>query len=457
MFRKIIQRVLLVIYHFKSMSLLILIASILLLLLLISGVKLNAFIALIIAAFFVGIAKEMPFQDLINSIQNGVGSTLGSLILIIAFGVILGNLLSDSGAAQRISSVMIRFFGVRHIKWAMVITGFSVGISMFYNAGFIILIPMVFAVAKSTKQPIIYLGIAMASALSITHGFLPPHPGPTAIAVIFKANIGKTLLYGLLVALPALFAAGIVFPEFIKKINAFPPKGLFESKTFTEAEMPSFGISMLTALVPVFLMGMATFSELALPEGAFLRSVLLFIGNPTTSMLIAVLFAVLSLGIFRGRKMQDIMDKSGSAMSAATMIILIIGAGGAFKQVLIDSGMGTDLSQFFEKSSLSPLVLGWLIATIIRIALGSATVAGLTAAGIVQPLVIASGVSPELMVLSIGAGSLMCSHVNDTGFWMFKEYFGISVSDTFKTWTVMETIIGVMGLIGVLLLNLWIK
>jgi len=439
------------------MSLLILIASILLLLILISGVKLNAFIALIIAAFFVGIAKEMPFPDLINSIQQGVGSTLGSLILIIAFGVILGNLLSDSGAAQRISSVMIHSFGVRHIKWAMVITGFSVGISMFYNAGFIILIPMVFAVAKSTKQPIIYLGIAMASALSITHGFLPPHPGPTAIAVIFKANIGKTLFYGLLVALPALFAAGIVFPEFIKKINAFPPKGLFESKTFTEAEMPSFGISILTALVPVFLMGMATFSELALPEKNSLRPVLLFIGNPTTSMLIAVLFAVLSLGIFRGRKMQDIMDKSGSAMSSATMIILIIGAGGAFKQVLIDSGMGTDLSQFFEKSSLSPLVLGWLIATIIRIALGSATVAGLTAAGIVQPLVIASGVSPELMVLSIGAGSLMCSHVNDTGFWMFKEYFGISVSDTFKTWTLMETIIGVMGLAGVLVLNLWIK
>jgi Gnt-I system high-affinity gluconate transporter len=439
------------------MSLLILIASILLLLILISGVKLNAFIALVISAFFVGIAKDMPFPDLINSVQQGVGSTLGSLILIIAFGVILGNLLSDSGAAQRISSVMIRSFGVRHIKWAMVITGFSVGISMFYNAGFIILIPMVFAVAKSTRQPVIYLGIAMASALSITHGFLPPHPGPTAIAVIFKADIGKTLLFGILVALPALFVAGIVFPEFIKKINAFPPKGLFESKTFTEAEMPSFGISILTALVPVFLMGMATFSELTLAQESSLRSVLLFIGNPATSMLIAVLFAILSLGIFRGRKMQDIMDKSGSAMSSATMIILIIGAGGAFKQVLVDSGIGTDLSQFFEKSSLSPLVLGWLIATIIRIALGSATVAGLTAAGIVQPLVNASGVSPELMVLSIGAGSLMCSHVNDTGFWMFKEYFGISVSDTFKTWTVMETIIGVMGLIGVLLLNLWIK
>jgi len=439
------------------MSILILIASILLLLILISGAKLNAFIALTITAFFVGILKAMPFTDLINSIQQGIGSTLGSLIFIIAFGVILGNLLSDSGAAQRISSVMIRSFGIKHIKWAMVITGFSVGISMFYNAGFIILIPMVFAVAKSTKQPIIYLGIAMASALSITHGFLPPHPGPTAIAVIFKAAIGKTLLYGLIVAIPALVTAGIIFPEFIKKINAFPPKGLFESKTFTEAEMPSFQISIITALVPVFLMATATFSELLLSEENSLRPILIFIGNPTTAMLIAILFAIFTLGVSRGRKMQDIMDKSGNAMSSATMIILIIAAGGAFKQVLIDSGIGTDLSSFFEKSSLSPLVLGWLIATIIRIALGSATVAGLTAAGIVQPLVTASGVSPELMVLSIGAGSLMCSHVNDTGFWMFKEYFGISVSDTFKTWTVMETIIGIMGLIGVLILNIWIK
>lgn len=439
------------------MSLLILIASIVLLLVLISGAKLNAFIALIITAFFVGILKAMPFVSLLESIQLGIGNTLGSLVLIIAFGVILGNLLSDSGAAQRISSVMIRTFGVQHIKWAMVLTGFSVGISMFYNAGFIILIPMVFAVAKSTKQPVIYLGIAMASALSITHGFLPPHPGPTAIAVIFKANIGRTLLYGLVIAVPALIVAGIVFPELIKKIQAFPPKGLFESKTFAESELPSFQISIITALVPVILMASATFSELVLTEENSLRHILIFIGNPTTSLLLAILFAIIALGLFRGRKMQDIMDTSGVALSAATMIILIIAAGGAFKQVLIDSGIGTDVSLFFKESSLSPLVLGWLIATIIRIALGSATVAGLTAAGIVQPLVIQSGVSPELMVLSIGAGSLMCSHVNDTGFWMFKEYFGISVSDTFKTWTVMETIIGVMGLIGVLLLNVWIK
>jgi Gnt-I system high-affinity gluconate transporter/Gnt-II system L-idonate transporter len=438
------------------MSILLLIASIVLLLVLISAVKLNAFLSLILASLFVGITKGMFFPDIINSIQEGIGSTLGSLIFIIALGVILGNILSDSGAAQRISVKMIDSFGIKNIKWALLITGFAVGISMFYNAGFIILIPMVFAVAKNTKQPIIYIGVAMASALSITHGFLPPHPGPTAIAVIFKADIGKTLLYGLIVAIPALIMAGIVFPEFIKKIVANPPKGLFENRTFSETEMPAFGISILTALVPVILMALATLSELVLPEESSLRHLLGFIGNPTTSMLIAVLFAIFILGINRGQKMQDIMTKSSTALSSATMIIMIIGAGGAFKQVLIDSGIGTDLAAFFEQSTLSPLLLGWLIATIIRIALGSATVAGLTAAGIVQPLVASSGISPELMVLSIGAGSLMCSHVNDTGFWMFKEYFGISVVDTFKTWTAMETIIGIMGLVGVLVLNLFV-
>jgi gluconate transporter len=435
------------------MSILILIISIVLLLVLISIIKLNAFIALIITALFVGITKGMPFPEIINSLQQGIGSTLGSLILILALGVILGNLLSNSGAAQQISSVMTKLFGAKHIKWAMALTGFAVGISMFYNAGFIILIPMVFAVSTNSKQPLIYLGIAMASALSITHGFLPPHPGPTAIAVIFKANIGKTLLYGLIVAIPALLIAGILFPEFIKKISANPPKGLFESKTLEESDLPSFTISIVSALIPILLMALATITELILAETNSIRILLGYIGNPTIALLIAVLFVFVFLGIKRGQKMQDIMNKSSTALASVTMIILIIASGGAFKQVLIDSGIGTDLAVFFEKSTLSPLVLGWLIATIIRIAIGSATVAGLTAAGIVQPLVASSGISPELMVLSIGAGSLMCSHVNDTGFWMFKEYFGISLKDTFKTWTVMETIIGIMGLIGVLILN----
>ncbi len=439
------------------MSIIILIISILLLLLLITVCQLNAFISLIISALLVGIAKEMPLLDIIATVQKGIGSTLGSLILILGFGVMLGSLLSESGAAQRISSVLIKYFGVKRVKLALLITGFAVGIAMFYNAGFVILIPMVFSVAVNTGQPVIYVGIAMASALSVTHGFLPPHPGPTAIAIIFKADIGKTLVYGLVVAIPALVSAGLIFPEFIRHIKANPPQGLFENKQFTEDEMPSFGLSFLSALIPVVLMALATASELALPESNYLRHYLKFLGAPSISMLIAVIFAIVMLGVRRGKTMKELMDKSGSAVSSAAMIIMIIAAGGAFKQILTDSGIGKDIAILFEGSTLSPLILGWLIATIIRIALGSATIAGLTAAGIVQPIIASSGANPELMVLSIGAGSLMCSHVNDTGFWMFKEYFGLSIKDTFKTWTIMETIVGVMGLVGVLAVNFLIS
>ncbi|WP_026994112.1 gluconate:H+ symporter [Flectobacillus major] len=439
------------------MSIIILIISILLLLLLITICQLNAFISLIISALLVGIAKEMPLLDIIATVQKGIGSTLGSLILILGFGVMLGSLLSESGAAQRISSVLIKYFGVKRVKLALLITGFAVGIAMFYNAGFVILIPMVFSVAVNTGQPVIYVGIAMASALSVTHGFLPPHPGPTAIAIIFKADIGKTLVYGLVVAIPALVSAGLIFPEFIRHIKANPPQGLFENKQFTEDEMPSFGLSFLSALIPVVLMALATASELALPESNYLRHYLKFLGDPSISMLIAVIFAIVMLGVRRGKTMKELMDKSGSAVSSAAMIIMIIAAGGAFKQILTDSGIGKDIAILFEGSTLSPLILGWLIATIIRIALGSATIAGLTAAGIVQPIIASSGANPELMVLSIGAGSLMCSHVNDTGFWMFKEYFGLSIKDTFKTWTIMETIVGVMGLVGVLAVNFLIS
>jgi Gnt-I system high-affinity gluconate transporter/Gnt-II system L-idonate transporter len=312
---------------------------------------------------------------------------------------------------------------------------------------------LVFSVSVYTKQPVVYLGIAITSALSVTHGFLPPHPGPTAIANIFKADIGKTLTYGLIVALPALTFAGLIFPEFIKKIKANPPKEMFASKHFLEEELPSFGISFFCALVPVLLMGFATIIDFLLPSTSRFVIILKFIGDPGVSMLIALLVALITLGISRGIKMKPLMEKASTALQAITTILLLIAAGGAFKQILIDSGTGNVIANYFSHSSLSPLFLGWLIASLIRIALGSATVAGLTAAGIVQPLIAAMHVRPELMVLSIGAGSLMCSHVNDTGFWMFKEYFGLSLGDTFRTWTIMETIVGITGLIGVLVLN----
>ena len=435
-------------------SIIILIASIILLLLLITVVKLNAFISLVIATIFVGICNGMALQKIVTSLSNGIGSTLGATLLILGFGVLFGSILSETGAAQKISIGLINLFGVKKVKYAMVVTGFVVGIAMFYNAGFIVLIPLVFSVALNTKQPLVYLGIALTSTLSVTHGFLPPHPGPSTIAILFKADIGKTLLYGIIVAIPAIIMAGLIFPEFIKNIKANPPKEMFSVKHFEAHEMPGFTASFFIALIPVILMGLATLSTFFLAGSSPILNVLKFIGEPGIAMLFALLTAIFVLGIGRGLKMKALMDRCGSSLNALTTILLLIAAGGAFKQILIDSGTGNAVIELFKNSTISPLLLGWLIATLIRIALGSATVAGLTAAGIVQPLIASMHVNPELMVLSIGAGSLMCSHVNDTGFWMFKEYFGLSVKDTFKTWSVMETIVGTMGLIGVLGLSL---
>jgi len=435
------------------MPIIILIASLGLLLLLITVAKLNTFIALIAAAIFVGICNGMNLQKLATALTAGIGSTLGSVVLVLGFGVMLGSLLTETGATQKISEQLIYFFGSQRAKLAVLLTAFVVGIALFYNAGFVVLVPLVFSLAAQTGQPLVYLAIAMCSALSVTHGFLPPHPGPTAVATMFKADVGKTLIYGLIVAVPALLAAGIVFPEWVKKIKAAPPPGLFNLEVYKQQDLPSFSTSLLTALLPVLLMAAATGSELLLPAENHFYQLLKFMGDPGIAMLIAVLFAVVVLGAARGKSIKTLMDRSAISLQAVTPIFLIIAAGGAFKQVLLDSGTGTVITAFFQESSLSPLLLGWLVATAIRIAIGSATVAALTAAAIVQPLIATGTVQPELMVLSIGAGSLMCSHVNDSGFWMFKEYFGLSLADTFRSWTVMETIVGIAGLLGVLLLR----
>ena len=439
------------------MSTIILLSAIALLLLLITVIKLNAFVALIVSSLYVGIANGMHLQKTIASVTTGIGSTLGSLILVLGFGVMLGGILTETGAAQKISAELVRLFGPKKAKVAIHITAFVVGIALFYNAGFIVLIPLAFSIAVSTGQSLVYLAIAMASALSVTHGFLPPHPGPTAIAVIFKADIGKTLMYGIIVAIPALIAAGILFPEFIKNIKSDPPTGMFKAQAGDRDQLPGFRVSLFCALVPILLMAASTFSDLFHfnPESSF-NQVVKFLGDPGIAMLIAVLCALVLLGPARGTSIKSLIDNTASSINAVATILLVIAAGGAFKQVLLDTGTGDVISAYFSHTNLSPLFLGWLIATIIRIAIGSATVAGLTAAGIVQPLVVASHVSPELMVISIGAGSLMCSHVNDSGFWMFKEYMGLNLADTFKSWSVMETIIGIIGLIGVLIINAFI-
>lgn len=438
------------------MPIAIVIAGIFILFLLIARFKLNAFIAFILVSLFVGVGNKMEILQVVDSIQTGLGKTLGGLILILGLGAMLGKLVADSGAAQRITTKLIDKFGKKNIQWAVVLTGFIVGIPMFYTVGFVILIPLVFTIAAATGLPLIYVGLPMLASLSVTHGYLPPHPAPTGIAVMFKADIGKTLLYGIMVAIPAIIVAGPLFSRTIKNIKATPLKEFLNPKVLTDDEMPSTFISICTALLPVILIGIAAIIDVITPDGSIIKEVASVMGNPVLAMLISVLVAIYTLGLARGKKMKDVMDSVASAVSGITMVLLIIAGAGALKEVLIDSGVSTYIGDMLKGSAISPLVLAWLIATIIRVCVGSATVAGLTAAGIALPLLGDSGASPELMVLAIGSGSLMLSHVNDGGFWLYKEYFNLSVKDTLKTWTVMETTVGVMGLLGVLVLDIFI-
>ncbi len=436
-----------------NMPLFIVILGITLLFFLIVTCKLNAFITFILVSLLVGIAEGMPLDAVVVSIQNGIGNTLGFLVMILGLGAMLGKLVADSGAAQRITTSLVRGFGKKNIQWAVVLTGFIVGIPMFYSVGFVILVPLVFTVAAATGLPLLYVGLPMLASLSVTHGYLPPHPAPTAITVMFGADLGKTLVFGLIVAIPAIIVAGPLFSRTIKNVKASPMKEFVNPRILQDDEMPGMGVSILTALLPIVLIAMATLAELFLPEELLFTKVVGFFGDPVIAMLVAVLVAIYTLGLARGKRMAEVMDTVGSSIAGITMVLLIIAGAGALKQVLVDSGVSDYIAGLLQGSSISPLLLAWLIATVIRVCVGSATVAGLTAAGIVLPLVTATGVSAELMVLAIGSGSLMLSHVNDGGFWLFKEYFNLSVNDTLKTWTVMETTVGIMGLLGVLTLN----
>lgn len=438
------------------MPIVIVLGGILLLFLLIARFKLNAFIAFIIVALLVGLAEGMPLEDLVGSVQNGIGKTLGFLILILGFGAMLGKLVADSGAAQRITSRLVARFGKKYIQWAVVLTGFIVGIPMFYSVGFVILVPLVFTVAAATRLPLLYVGIPMLASLSVTHGYLPPHPAPTAIVGMFEADFGKTLIYGIIVAIPAIIVAGPLLSRTFKNIPASPMEEFVNPKVLEDHEMPGMATSVLTALLPVLLIALATLAGFVLPPESPALRILQFAGNPVIAMLLSVLVGIYTLGLARGRSMKEVMGTLSEAVEGITMVTLIIAGAGALKEVLVDSGVSNYIADMLKGSSISPLVLAWGIATAIRVCVGSATVAGLTAAGIALPLVSQSGVSPELMVLAIGSGSLMLSHVNDSGFWLFKEYFNLSVRDTLRSWTLMETTVGVMGLLGVLILNQFI-
>lgn len=439
--------------------------GIIILLGLIIGLKLNTFIALIITSVITAMLLGMPLSKIMTTIEAGMGSTLGHIALIFGLGAMLGKLLADGGGANRIADTLINKFGQKYVQWAMLIAAFIVGIALFFEVGLVLLIPLVFTIAKRANVSALKLGLPMVTALSVTHGFLPPHPGPVVIAKELKADIGQVLLFGIIIAIPVTIIAGPVFNKLAQKMvpSAYTKVGDISSlgtqKTFTEAEMPSFGLSIFTAILPVLLMLFSTIVQLITGHSKAtngFESVVYFIGTAGTAMLIEVIFAIFSMGLHRGRKINDIMESVTNAIYPIGMMILIIGGGGTFKQVLIDGGVGDTISKMFEGSTMSPILLAWIVAAVLRISLGSATVAAISTTGIVLPLLQHSDANVALVVLAIGAGSVILSHVNDAGFWMFKEYFGLTVKETFLTWSMLETIISVSGIIFILFISLFV-
>ena len=417
----------------------------------------NPFLAFLIVSITAGLMLGIPMGKVTGSVENGLGETLKSILIIIGMGAMLGKLVAISGAAQKIAETLVKAMGIKYIQWALVVVGFIVGIPLFYNTGFVLLIPLIFSVVYKYKLPAVYIGLPMMAALSVTHGFLPPHPSPTTLVGMFHANMGTTFIYGFIIAVPTIIIAGPLFAQTVKKIPS-SPLSTFMVEDIPENKLPGAFNSFFTALLPVILlMGTTVYLNFDHSTGA-LHNLVAFIGNASIVMLISVLYATYSLGIMQGISAKKIGDYFGDAVKDVSLILLIIAGSGAFKQVLTDSGVNNEISSMLNSLHLQPLFLGWLLAAIIRISLGSATVAGLTAAGIVSSMVLHDhSINPNLMVLSIGAGSLAFSHVNDGGFWLFKEYFNLSIKDTIRSWSLMESIVSVVGLVGVLLLNLVIK
>lgn len=436
--------------------LLVTLAAIVIVVLGVSWWKWHAFISLTVASLFLAIMAGLSMDKIVSAYETGVGNVLGHLVGILALGTILGKMMAESGAGMQVANFFVRSFGVKKLPWAMLLSGFIIGIPVFFEVGILILLPLVISIHKTTKQNILLIALPAITGLSIVHGLVPPHPGAMAAIGIYKANLGKVLLYALIIALPAAIIAGPLFAKWVHKHVI--PEGEPELIRINTAskKLPGTGISFFVILLPVLLMILSAIAPyMSLPAG--LMKFLALIGSPIIALLIANFTAFFFLGFRQGMDKKAIKKFTEESLLPVGSILAIIGAGGGFKQILIDSGVGTTIAQMSEHLSLSPLVLAFLIAGLIRIATGSATVALTTAAGIVSPVVQhMSGVNLELLVIATGAGSLMFSHVNDAGFWMVKEYLGLSVKETFKTWTVLETILSFVAFGGVLLLNLFV-
>ncbi|MDM1292952.1 gluconate transporter [Sphingobacterium sp. N143] len=439
------------------MTIILIVISICLLILCITYFKINAFLSFLIVSMLTGLCLGISPAQLVGTVETGIAGVMGSLTLIIVLGAMLGKIVAESGAAEIIAGQMVRLMGEKYLQWGLMLTGFVVGIPLFYGIGFVLLVPLIFSISYRYKLPAVYIGLPMLAALSVTHGFIPPHPSPVALVALFHADMGMTLIYGLLIAIPAIILGGPIFGRRLK--NMLPSQAsIFQPEEHVDQQAygrPTMATSLTVALLPVLLIILFTLIPYIYhTDNAAIQHWLKFIGNPTVVMVIAIVVATYLLGLRLGRSMVKVMSIYESAVKDIAMILLIIAGSGIFKQVMEDSGVSLLLANILQQLPVSPIFLAWLITAVIRGCVGSATVAALTASGVLLPIVTAGKVDPNLMVLAIGAGSLMFSHVNDAGFWLFKEYFGLSIKDTLFSWSMMEAIVSIVGLLAVLLLQL---
>jgi GntP family gluconate:H+ symporter len=431
--------------------------SIVFLVLLIARYKWNPFVTLLISSLILGFLTGMMPADIIKAVTGGLGSTLGTIAIVIGLGTMLGKMMAESGGAEQIATTLVNKFGEKRVHWAMMVVGFIVGIPVFFEVGLILLIPIVFIVARKTNMSLLQIGIPILAGLSTVHGLVPPHPAPMIAITAYNADLGKTILYSIIVGLPSAIIAGPLFGKFIgKRILVEPPARLAEQFASQKNRvLPGFGITLFTILLPVLLMLIGSVANIMDPKSTSgITQFYAFIGHEVIALLIAVVFSFFSLGFSRGFTKEEVSRFTSECLAPTATIILIIGAGGAFKQVLITSGVGGAIAEIATQAQINIILFAWFVAALIRVATGSATVAMTTAAGIVAPvLALNPNVNVELVVLATGAGSLVLSHVNDAGFWMVKEFFNMTVTQTLKSWTVMETILSVVGLIFILLLS----
>jgi len=416
--------------------------------------KVNAFLAFLVCSILAGLLFGLSVEEMTSAVQTGLGNTLGSLTIILGFGAVLGKIMAHSGAARQIANQLVKLFGTRYLKWGMAMIGFLVGLPMFFAIGFVILVPLMFSVASKAKVSFIYLGIPLVAALSVTHGLLPPHPAPAAIAQEFGVAIGEVILWGLVLSIPTIILAGPLFASTLKGIQSNPMAIFIDSEE--EGRLPGIGVSLFCTMLPVALLMLEVIAGELFPDNSIMYEVILFLSHPLTAMLISTIAVMYLLEIRRGSSLSETMKLLEEAIKGIALILLIIGGAGALNEVFKEAGFNKYLAELLKAVNMSPILLCWSIAALIRVSVGSATVAAITTAGILGPIYAGGETNAVLLVLATGSGSIIFSHVNDGGFWLFKEYFNLSIKETLLSWSLMETIIALSGLAGCLILNMFI-